>query len=72
MDYNKEKYINKYVQFFPGDATAKYGYIRDVDDLGWTFEITKTNRQYSSDYVEGIYFRNHASNFSFRFMEEEK
>lgn len=65
MEYNKENYINRKVIFFPNDSYRKEGYIRNIDDLGYTYEVTAAFR----DKDKGIYFRNHASNFSFQFID---
>ena len=65
MDYNSKDYINRKCIIFPGDTTTKKGYIRKIDDLGITYEVTEC---LNSEY-KGIYFRNHASNFSVKFLE---
>lgn len=66
MDYNKEKYVTgKKVQFFPNDTYWKKGYIRDVDDLGFTYEVTEAKRKEDI----GIFFKNHSYPFTFKELE---
>ncbi len=36
MKYNKDEYIGKEIQLYPGNTYKKWGIIKDVDDLGWT------------------------------------
>ena len=63
----RKKYVtDKLVQFFPGDTDAKFGYIRDVDEFGFIYEITKARRNCDL----GVYFRNHASNFTFKELND--
>lgn len=33
MKYNKENYIGKEIQLYPGDTYKKCGFIENVDDL---------------------------------------
>ena len=68
MEYNKSYYVTgKKVRFFPNDTYKKDGYIRNVDDLGWTYEVTDAQKK--SDI--GMHFRNHASNFCFQELKED-
>lgn len=53
MKYNKESYIGKEIQLYPGDTYKKYGIIENVDDLGWTIRITDMQEDYSSSYKIG-------------------
>ncbi len=41
MNYKPEDYIGKKTQLYPGDTQTKCGIINNVDDLGWTIEITE-------------------------------
>lgn len=67
MSFDKSKYVTgKLVQIFPGDTYYKEGYIRDVDDLGFTYEVTKASHQ--SDV--GIFFINHACKFQYKELEK--
>ena len=43
MIYDKQNYIGKNIQLYPGTTVSKYGKILNVDDLGWTIEITDVN-----------------------------
>ena len=65
MDYNPKDYINRKCVIFPADTTTKIGYIRKIDDLGITYEVTEC----SDNECKGIFFRNHASNFSVKFLK---
>ena len=54
---NKLKYVTgELVQFFPHDNVKKYGYIRDVDDYGFTYEVTECRDKNEI----GIFFRSHS------------
>lgn len=67
MKYNKENYVGKLIQLYPGDTTTKYGEILDIDDLGWTIKITKMNGNIRT-YSEGdVIFISHSKPFSFIF-----
>lgn len=67
MNYDKSRYVTgKLVQFFPNDTYRKEGYIRDVDDLGFTYEVTGAFRE--SD--KGIFFINHSHSFVFKELEQ--
>lgn len=68
MNYKKEKYINKEIQLYPG-TNAKYGIIRNIDDLGWTIEITES--ECKSFKVGETYFISHSSAFTFSFIERK-
>lgn len=66
MEFNKACYATgKLVRIFPSDTHWKEGYIRNVDDLGWTYEVTRAERECDL----GVYFRNHASTFSFQYLD---
>lgn len=70
MKYNKDEYIGKEVQPYPGDTYKKYGIIENVDDLGWTIKITE-QEEYNAPYSIGDrIFINHSKSFSFRFLED--
>ena len=69
MNVDKSKYVGKEVQIFPSDNYPKFGVIVDVDDLGWTLQITASE---STHYEVGErYFFGHARNVTFNFMEEK-
>ena len=66
MNYDKSRYVTgKLVELFPHDAYKKEGYIRDVDDLGFTYEVTKCQKP---EY-KGIFFRSHSSGLTFKELE---
>ncbi len=65
MLYESKNYVNRKCVIFPGDTQRKIGYIRNIDDLGITYEVTECSDKNNI----GIYFRNHASNFSVKFLE---
>lgn len=66
MNYNKSRYVNnKLVQFFPNDTYRKEGYIRDVDDLGFTYEITNSSKKED----KGVFFRSHSEGLIFKELE---
>jgi hypothetical protein len=67
MDKNViQQYINKKVQFFPNDTYYKAGYIIGVDDAGIAYEVTESFKHED----QGMFFRNHASNFCFKLIEK--
>lgn len=66
MKYKKENYIGKLVQFYPDDYDAKCGYVRDVDDLGFTIEVTGANREQDL----GVMFISHSKPFVFKEVAE--
>jgi hypothetical protein len=69
MKYDKSKYIGKQVRLYPGDTYYKYATIVDVDDLGWTFKITKSSERNIDNWKVGqSYFINHAKAVSFEFI----
>ena len=71
MKYNKESYIGKEIQLYPGDTYKKYGIIENVDDLGWTIRITDMQEGYSSSYKIGDrVFISHSKPCNFRFLED--
>ena len=69
MKYDKSKYIGKRVRLYPGDTYYKYATIEDVDDLGWTFKITKSSERNGDNWKVGqSYFVNHAKSVVFEFI----
>jgi hypothetical protein len=68
MKYDKAKYAGKMIQLYPGDSYAKLGVIVDVDDLGWTVGITKSNDKLGSFEAGKEYFISHSKPFTFKFM----
>ncbi len=50
MEYMKEKFLNKEVQIYPGDTYHKYGIVRDINEGGVVFEITRST---ADDYKPG-------------------
>jgi hypothetical protein len=50
MEFMKEKFLNKEVQIYPGDTYYKYGIVRDINEGGVVFEIT---RSVANDFTPG-------------------
>lgn len=50
MEVMKEKFLNKEVQIYPGDTYYKYGIVRDINEGGAVFEIT---RSVANDFIPG-------------------
>lgn len=68
MDYQRETFIDKKVQLFPYATNTFLGIIRDVDDLGWTIEITEESGRAPITYKAGdivFYSHSHVMNFIF-------
>lgn len=71
MKYNKENYIGKEIQLYPGDTYKKWGFIENVDDLGWTIIITDMQKDYNPSYKIGDrVFISHSKPLSFIFLED--
>ena len=71
MKYDKENYIGKEIQLYPGDTYKKWGFIENVDDLGWTIIITDMQKDYNPSYKIGDrVFISHSKPFSFIFLED--
>jgi hypothetical protein len=69
MEYDKSKYIGKAVRLDPGDTYYKYAVITDLDDLGWTFKITKSSPSNGENWKVGqSYFINHSRSVIFEFI----
>ena len=66
MKYNKEHYVGKAIQLFPGDTYRKFGVIKNVDDLGWIVEITESKCDHYKAGQE--YFISHSYEFKFAFV----
>lgn len=67
MKYNKENYIGKHIQLYPGDTYYKFGIIMDLDDLGWVIRITKAHER-ATEKVNDVIFISHSTNAKFKFM----
>lgn len=70
MKYNKENYIGKEIQLYPGDTYKKWGVIKDIDDLGWTIKITDVEDCGSEYKIGDKIFISHSKPFSFKFLED--
>lgn len=69
MQYDKTKYVGKQVRLYPGDTYSKYAVITDVDDLGWTFKITKSSDRNGDNWKVGqSYFIGHSHTVIFEFI----
>lgn len=56
MEYMKQTFLNKRVQVYPGDTTAKFGFVRDMNAAGVVFELENDwyeRDQYSSELRRG-------------------
>lgn len=71
MLYDKQNYIGKSIQLYPGDTVKKYGKILNVDDLGWTIEITNINRCNDTyTYTVGdVIFISHSKPFTYKILQ---
>lgn len=63
LKFNANDYLNRECVIFPCDTYRKTGYIKNIDDLGITYEVTKGREE-----DKGVYFCNHSSNFSVKFI----
>ena len=67
MKYNKENYVGKSIQLYPMGTYYKVGVIVDLDDLGWTINITNANER-SCYKVNDVIFISHSTGVDFKFM----
>lgn len=49
-NYMTATFLNKEVQIYPGDTQSKFGIVREINENGVVFEITRSN---SSTYHKG-------------------
>ena len=73
MKYDKTKYVGKAVRLFPSDSCFSYdAVITDLDDLGWTFKITKSHERSGDKWKVGqSYFISHSKPVTFEFIQQE-
>jgi hypothetical protein len=64
--FMSETFLNKEVRLHPNDTYYKYAIVKDINDVGIVFQITKAHPYYNDVYVEGtILFISNSSNMSF-------
>ena len=64
--YMNDEFLNKEVQIYPGDTYSKQGIVRDINNAGVVFEITKSEaHQYT---VGKLYFISWAANLCFKII----
>lgn len=68
MKYDKQNYIGKSIQLYPGDTVKKYGKILNVDDLGWTIEITNVNSCNDTYTTGDVIFISHSKSFVYKIL----
>ena len=68
MKYDKQNYIGKNIQLYPGDTVKKYGKILNVDDLGWTIEIINVNSCNNTYTTGDVIFISHSKSFSYKIL----
>lgn len=66
MNFNEQDYINRKCIIFPNDTTKKVGYIRKIDDLGYTYEVTECKDKGEI----GMHFINHSHTFVIKFLDK--
>ena len=70
MQYNKDMFVGKEIQLYPGDTHYKYGIIEGVNDLGWIIKITRSQNVSNNYFKEGAtFFISHSTNFTFKFVD---
>lgn len=68
MNYDKAKYVTgKLVELYPNEKGWRKGYIRDVDDLGFVYEVTQA---FDSREL-GVYFVSHSKGIEYKEVENE-
>lgn len=69
FDFMKKTFLNKEVQIYPGDTYDKYGIVKDINQAGVIFEITKSS---AYNFVPGtIRFISWSYNLHFTLVEKE-
>jgi len=68
MDYMKKTYLNKEVQIYPGDTYTKYGIVRDINEQGVVFEITRSHVAHYK--VGDLYFIAFSARLAFKLVKE--
>lgn len=64
FDIMRDNFLNQDVQIYPGDSRKKFGTIIDINSVGVTFKITKSDcDQYL---VDDIRFISYSHNLTFR------
>lgn len=71
-NYMKDTYLNKEVQIYPGDTYSKFGIVRDINENGVVFEITRAERGASQYKVGNIYFIAYSNNLTFKLTNEAR
>ncbi len=59
--------IGKEVQIYPGDSYSKWGIIREINDNGVLFEITRADREAKSYKVGSLRFIAYSANLTFSY-----
>ncbi len=63
-----ETYLNKEVQIYPGDTYSKFGVVKDINENGVVFEITRSEAQQYR--VGDIVFISYSNNLTFKLPNE--
>jgi hypothetical protein len=67
MNLNKNLMIGKKVKLYPNDTYKKVALIKDINDLGFTFEILESaDKNYK---VGATFFYNHAKPLIFEILD---
>ena len=69
MMYDKQNYIGKSIQLYPGDTVKKYGKILNVDDLGWTIEIIDVSSCNDTYTIGDVIFISHSKSFIYKILQ---
>jgi hypothetical protein len=67
-NYMIETYLNKEVQIYPGDTYSKFGVVKDINENGVVFEITRSEAQQYR--VGDIVFISYSNNLTFKLPNE--
>lgn len=66
----KETYLNKEVQIYPGDTYSKFGIVRDINENGVVFEITRSNVSHYR--IGDLVFIAYSNNLTFSLVKDAK
>lgn len=70
-NYMKETFLNKEVQIYPGDTYSKFGIVRDINENGVVFEITRADSHaYQYNKVGDTIFISYSNNLTFKLTKE--
>ena len=66
MSQMSQMFLNKQVQLYPGDTNSKFAIVKEINDAGVVFQITKSD---CSDYTKDcMYFIAFSARLKFKLV----